>query len=101
MRLLSSAGAFSQASIAEISELVAATHVDARSLVGVPPLPDLRQEQKAALMNAAQEFGWDLEGTFELYDAARLELARGGIRRLPLASAYDWRVFRDRLRNGR
>lgn len=100
-RLLDSAGALSQASTGEVSAFAAALHVETTSLVGVPPLPDLRTEQRSALLNAATEFGWDTQETFALYDAARLELARGGIRRLPLASAYDWRVFRERLRDGR
>jgi hypothetical protein len=100
VRLLDSAGAFSQASLAEIASLTAALEVDATSLAGASPLPDLRGEQRAALVNAAEEFGWDTQETFRLYDAARVELARGGIRRLPLASPYDWRVFRERLGNG-
>jgi hypothetical protein len=100
-RLLDSAGALSQASTGEVSELAAALHVETTSLLGVPPLPDLRTEQRSALVNAAVEFGWDTQETFALYDAARVELARGGIRRLPLASAYDWQVFRKGFRDGR
>ncbi|MEA2369947.1 MAG: hypothetical protein QOH12_341 [Solirubrobacteraceae bacterium] len=101
VRLLDSPGALSQAATCEVSELAAALYVEIASLVGVPPLPDLRTEQRSALVNAATEFGWDTQETFALYDAARVELARGGIRRMPLASAYDWRVFRERIRNGR
>jgi hypothetical protein len=100
VRLLDSSGAFAQASLTEIASLAAALQVDATSLAGVGPLPDLRGEQRAALVNAAEEFGWNTQETFRLYDAARVELARGGTRRLPLASPYDWRVFSERLGNG-
>jgi hypothetical protein len=100
-RLLDSAGALSQASTCEVSELAAALSIETTSVVGISPLPDLRTEQRRALVNAAAEFGWDTQETFTVYDAARVELARGGVRRLPLASAYDWLVFRERLRSGR
>jgi hypothetical protein len=101
VRLLDSPGALSQASVCEVSELAAALRLETTSLDGASPLPDLRTEQRSALVNAAAEFGWDTQETFALHDAARVELARGGIRRLPLASSYDWRVFREGLRNGR
>lgn len=98
-RLLGSAGALSQASASEVSELSAALQLKITDMTVGPSLPDLRVEQQRALLNASSEFGWTMEETFKLYDAARLELARGGVRRLPFASPYDWRVFRERQRH--
>jgi hypothetical protein len=70
--------------------------VEGPSALFAKPLPDLRKGQREALNAASQEFGWDFEKTLRAYKLARRELARGGVRRLPLASIQDWAEFSER-----
>jgi len=79
----------------ELSALGGALQVEAIAGLFAQPLPDLRSEQVAALISAADELGWDVATAFRLYELARLELARGGVRRFPLASIQDWVDFHD------
>jgi hypothetical protein len=66
--------------------------------IGVPePAPrELREGQRRALSLAAREFDWDAEQVLRLDRLARRELARGGVRRLPLSSVQDWAEFSRR-----
>ena len=48
-----------------------------------------------ALRTAAQQYGWDGAQALELYLDARIEMARGGVRRLSFTSVEDWVQFRD------
>jgi hypothetical protein len=62
---------------------------------GAKPVPDLAFDQVRALLSAQAEYDWTDALTAELADAARLELARGGIRRFPLTTIDDWYRFRQ------
>jgi hypothetical protein len=93
-RLVDDPLALGAASVEELSVLAGAMAVPVVDDALIRPLPDLQPRQRAALSNAAAEFDWDYETALGLDRRARLELARGGIRRLPLASAQDWANFR-------
>lgn len=60
-----------------------------------PPLalPELQLEQLRALFNAQAEYDWSDALALELANAARLELARGGVRRFRLTTIDDWHRF--------
>lgn len=92
-RLITSPHALAAATAHELSALGGALQVEAIADLFAQPLPDLRSEQVAALVDAADELGWDVGTAFRLYELARLELARGGVRRLPLANIQDWVDF--------
>ena len=98
-RIFSNPLALAAASAAELAALGGAMGIDAAGALLGRGLPDLQPQQRAALANAAEEFGWGPREALELESAARLELARGGIRRLPLASIEDWDTFRGRRRD--
>ena len=89
-RLLSSSHAVATSTAHELSALGGALQIEAIAALFAQPLPDLRSEQVAALISAADELGWDVPTAFRLYELARLELARGGVRRLPLTNIQDW-----------
>ena len=55
--------------------------------------PELSGQERNALLIAAEESGWGPRRTIELQDAARLERARGGIRRFQLVTPQDWYDF--------
>ncbi|HWF49769.1 MAG TPA: hypothetical protein VG294_03900 [Solirubrobacteraceae bacterium] len=99
-RLFASPLALAAASLAEIAALGGALGIDAASAMLARGLPDLVPQQRAALANAAEELGWTAREVLRVEHEARNELARGGIRRLPLASIDDWENFRRR-RDGR
>ncbi|HET7508971.1 MAG TPA: hypothetical protein VFJ65_01855 [Solirubrobacterales bacterium] len=84
------------ASVHELFLLGAALRIEASNALLAKPLPDLRKGQREALNAASQEFGWGFEKTLRVYKLARRELARGGVRRLPLASIQDWADFSER-----
>ena len=90
-RLVESVHVLASASVHELHALIGA--LGAAAEPPVSSLPDLRSHQIEALKSAAIEFDWDIEKAFDLYRAARLELARGGVRRLPFASISDWDRF--------
>jgi hypothetical protein len=84
-----------------LNELLALT-----GALGVDPwrllsggLPELESQQVEALGTAAHEYEWDGAETLELYRDARMELARGGIRRFSLVTVEDWVRFRDARRD--
>lgn len=93
-RLAADSLALAAASSEEMATLCGALGIPVLGDAARHPLPDLLPIQRAALGNAAAEFEWDYETAHDLERRARLELARGGIRRLPLASAQDWGEFR-------
>jgi hypothetical protein len=99
-RLFTSPLALAAGSAAELAALGGALGVDAMSALLTRSLPDLVPQQRAALANAAEEFGWTPRQVLRLEEEARRELARGGIRRLPLASIEDWETFRRRRGDG-
>ena len=61
-----------------------------------PAWPELSAADRNALMIAAEEAAWTVRRTLRLQDAARLELARGGTRRLSFATPRDWYDFDQR-----
>jgi hypothetical protein len=80
--------------LTELLALAGALGVDAWRSMSPRPLVDLDPRQLGALTTAAEEFAWDGREVLGLYQAARLELARGGTRRLPLSTVEDWVQFR-------
>jgi hypothetical protein len=61
--------------------------------------PELESRQVEALRTAAHEYDWEEVETLEVYLDARSEMARGGVRRLSLATVEDWVRFRDARRD--
>ena len=58
--------------------------------------PELSGPERHALLIAAEESGWSPRRTMELQNAARLERARGGVRRFQLVTPQDWYDFEAR-----
>lgn len=85
----------STASLGEVAAFTAALGIDIGRALSPAALPDLDASQLAALRSAADESEWSGSLTLELLRDARLELAKGGVRRLPLASPEDWALFRE------
>ena len=86
--------AVSGASMSEILALVGALGIDANYILSSPAMPDLNYRQRDALALAADEYEWGGAETLALETRARLELARGGTRRLSLVTPADWVEFR-------
>jgi hypothetical protein len=80
--------------LTELLALAGALGVDTWRCMSPRPMPDLEPRQLGALTTAAGEFGWDGREVLGLYQSARLELARGGTRRMPLSTVEDWVQFR-------
>jgi hypothetical protein len=59
-------------------------------------LPELSARERATLASAAQEAGWGVPQVLAYEQAARRELAKGGIRRLTFSSTQDWFRLADR-----
>src|SRR6185295_469916 len=93
-RILSNPRHLDLASVRELTMLEGALGVGATT-TGLASR-ELGQGQRRALSLAAREFGWDPEHVLQLDRLARRELARGGIRRLPLSSVQDWAEFSKR-----
>jgi hypothetical protein len=85
------------ASMAEILALVGAMDIDGSSVFTTPAMPDLTGNQRDALALAADEYEWGGGEVLALETRARLELARGGTRRLSLTSPADWVQFRRQV----
>lgn len=85
------------ASMSEVHAILGAMQIDATSVFGNPAMPDLNNRQREALGVAADEYEWRGVDVLTLETRARLELARGGIRRLSLATPADWVQFRDQI----
>lgn len=95
-RLVSDPLTLASASMNEVVALAGALGVNPwRNLSG--QMPELSSSQRAALRTASQEYEWDGAETLGLYEEARMELARGGVRRLPFATVEDWVQFRASL----
>jgi hypothetical protein len=88
------------ATLDEVAALTAALGVDLGRAVAPASLPELDAAQLAALRTAATEYEWTGPTTLELLREARLELAKGGVRRLPLATPQDWANFKEAKRRG-
>jgi hypothetical protein len=88
--------ALAAASLDELIALASALGLDLGRLLS-PPLPDLEPAQLGALATAAAEYEWDGKETLRLLQAARVELAKGGVRRLPLSTPEDWKRFQSTL----
>jgi hypothetical protein len=87
--------AIAGASMSEILALVGAMDIDAVNVLANPTMPDLSHRQRDALALATDEYEWGGAEALTLETRARLELARGGTRRLSLATPADWVQFRD------
>jgi hypothetical protein len=83
------------ASLGEVAALTAALGIDLGRALSPAALPDLDAAQLAALRTAAAEYEWTGPTALELLRDARLELAKGGVRRFPLASPEDWARFKE------
>jgi hypothetical protein len=81
--------------------LVTALGLQPSEVLGATPLPDLEAHQLRALFAAEAENSWAEEVTRELLTFARLELAKGGIRRFPLSSIDDWVTLHEIWKRGR
>lgn len=95
-QLITIDGMLSGASLAEIVALMGALGIDRSDAFTAPVSPDLTPRQRQALGIAADEYEWGGGEVLALEVRARLELARGGTRRLSLNTPADWVRFRDR-----
>jgi hypothetical protein len=86
--------ALATATLSEILALAGALDVDGTHVFAAPTMPDLTHRQREALSVAADEYEWGGADVLALETRARLELARGGTRRLSLATPADWIQFR-------
>lgn len=81
-------------SLDEVVALTGALGIDlGQHMTGQVP-EQLTNEQLQALRTAAEEYEWDAGTALRLLRDAQLELAKGGIRRLPLSSPDDWLRFK-------
>lgn len=81
------------ASLDELLTLTGALNVNLGAALSPVPLPDLTTEELAALRVASAEWDWRGSKTISLMQAARLERAKGGTRRLRLNTPEDWKHF--------
>ena len=93
--MLSSVHTLALASINEIIALSSALGLGLGELFAAQRLPELSPRELSALRMAAKEFELGGVEVLDLQMRARIELAKGGIRRLPLVSPADWIDFRD------
>ena len=91
--------ALAAASLDELGALASALGLDLGRMLSPSPLPELAPAQLGALATAAAEYEWDGKETLRLQQAARLELAKGGVRRLPLSTPMTGSGSRDRSRH--
>lgn len=89
--------ALAGASMSEILAVVGALGIDASGVFARPALADLNARQRDALGVAADEYEWRGGEVLALETRARLELARGGTRRLSLVTTADWVQFRKHI----
>lgn len=87
--------ALATATMSEIFALVGALGIDPTLIFASASMPDLTHRQREALGVAADEYEWSGTDVLALETRARLELARGGTRRLSLATPADWVQFRS------
>lgn len=86
------------ASLDELLALSGALNVELGRALDANPLPDLTREELAALRTASAEWDWSGQKTLSLMQAARLERAKGGTRRLRMSTPQDWRRFAQQTR---
>lgn len=84
-------------SVSELIALSRALGLEAGDALNPNPIPELSPSQQSGLATAAQEYDWTPMEILQVESRARLELARGGIRRLALASVQDWITFSRNL----
>ena len=80
-----------------LTALSAALDVPLASLGPVEHLPDLGQREHEALAQVSDEYDWSGSKALQVERAARMELARGGVRRLTFQTPDDWLRFDRRL----
>lgn len=93
-QLVDEDGALPTASMSEILALVGAMDIDSAPMF-TSTMPDLTHRQREALGVVADEYEWSGADVLALETRARLELARGGTRRLSFATPADWVQFRS------
>lgn len=94
-RLVDDDHALATATMSEILALIGAMDIDPTHIFATATMPDLTHRQREALGVAADEYEWSGADVLALETRARLELARGGTRRLSLATPADWVQFRN------
>lgn len=80
-------------SVSELIALSRALGLEAGEALNPFPIPELSSSQRSGLATAAEEYDWNPQQLLQIESRARLELAKGGVRRLPLASVQDWVTF--------
>ena len=83
-------------SVSELIALSGALGLEAGEALNPNPIPELSSNQRSGLSIAAQEYEWSPPQILQVESRARLELAKGGVRRLPLTSVQDWVTFARR-----
>jgi hypothetical protein len=96
IQIIGSSAAIAAASLDELRGLAGALGISLGGHLAAQPLPDLDPQEVSALRTAAAEYDWEGTTTLDLLQAARLEHARGGVRRFRLASVDDWVEFQAR-----
>ncbi len=86
--------ALAGASLDEVTALAGALGTSLGRWLAAASLPDLDSRQLGALRTASTEYEWDASETLDLLQAARIEMAKGGHRRLAFGSPEDWATFR-------
>ena len=105
--LLQDDGALGSASLSELAALVGSLGASFQALApesALPELglPELGEREREALAQVCDEYEWSGSKALHIEMAARLELARGGVRRLRLESPDDWLRFdKYRQKNAR
>lgn len=84
-------------SVSELIALSRALGLEAGEPLNPNPIPELSSTQRGGLVVAAQEYDWTPEQILQVELRARLEIAKGGVRRLPLTSVQDWVIFARRF----
>ena len=84
-------------SVSELIALSRALGLEAGDALNANPIPELSSTQRAGLATAAEEYEWTPTQILQIETRARLELAKGGVRRLPLRSVQDWVTFARRF----
>ena len=95
VQLIDDHRALAGGSMSEVLAIVGALGIDASVILASPTMPDLNARQREALGVAADEYEWRGADELTIETRARLELARGGTRRLSLATPADWVQFRQ------
>jgi hypothetical protein len=95
--LLEDDRALASASLSELVALVGSLGASFRPLTPESALPELGEREREALAQVCDEYEWSGSKALYIEMDARLELARGGVRRLRLESPEDWLRF-DKFR---